>query len=95
MVYEADLNFLEDDIDLDDPLDNLDTLDALDANIEPPRPDPEQMLPLLADPVPAQRMLAARAFCEIKDARAIPYLIGLLTDQIGRASCRERVLMPV
>jgi HEAT repeat protein len=80
MVYEENLNFLEDDLDLD-ALDNLDTLVAPEVDfVEPPRPDPEQMLSLLADPVTTQRMLAARAFCEIEDARAIPYLIGLLTD---------------
>ncbi len=80
MVYERDLNFLEDDTDLDCPLDNLDTLAVLDANPEPLRPDPDAMLPLLTHSVPAQRMLAARAFCEIQDARAIPALIQLLTD---------------
>jgi HEAT repeat protein len=80
MVYEEDLNFLEDDTDLDSPVDDLDTLAVLDANPEPLRPDPEEMLPLLTDPVTAQRMLAARAFCEIQDARAIPPLIQLLTD---------------
>jgi HEAT repeat protein len=80
MVYEQDLNFLEDDIDLDSPLDNLDTLAVLDAHSEPPRPDPAEMLLLLTSPVPEQRMLAARAFCEIQDDRAIPYLINLLTD---------------
>lgn len=80
MVYEQDLNFLEDDTDLDCPVDELDTLAVLDANPEPPRPDPAEMLPLLTDPVTAQRMLAARAFCEIQDARAIPHLIQLLTD---------------
>jgi HEAT repeat protein len=80
MVYEADLNFLEDDTDLDRQEDDLDTLAVLDANPEPLRPDPEEMLPLLTHPVAAQRMLAARAFCEIQDARVIPYLIKLLTD---------------
>ena len=80
MVYEADLNFLEDDIDLDRHLDDLDPLDMLDANPEPPKPDPEAMLLLLTHAVTAQRMLAARAFCEIQDIRAIPYLIDLLTD---------------
>jgi HEAT repeat protein len=80
MVYEQDLNFLEDDIDLDSPLDDLDTLAVLDANPEPLKPDPEEMLSLLTDAVTAQRMLAARAFCEIQDARAIPHLIHLLTD---------------
>jgi HEAT repeat protein len=80
MVYEQDLNFLEDDIDLDRPLDDLDTLAVLDANPEPLRPDPAEMLLLLSDPITAQRMLAARAFCEIQDDRAIPHLIRLLTD---------------
>lgn len=80
MVYERDLNFLEDDTDLDSPGDNLDTLAVLDANPEPLRPDPAEMLPLLTHSVPAQRMLAARAFCEIQDARAIPALIQLLKD---------------
>ena len=80
MVYEADLNFLEDDTELDPHLDELDTLEVLDANPEAIRPDPEEMLPLLTHPVTAQRMLAARAFCEIQDARAIPHLIVLLTD---------------
>jgi HEAT repeat protein len=80
MVYEEELNFLEDDTDLDSPMDDLDTLAVLDASPEPLRPDPEAMLPLLTDPVTAQRMLAARAFCEIQDSRAIPHLIRLLTD---------------
>jgi HEAT repeat protein len=80
MVYEQDLNFLEDDTDLDCPVDELDTLAVLDANPEPLRPDPAEMLPLLTDPVTAQRMLAARAFCEIQDVRAIPHLIQLLSD---------------
>ncbi len=80
MVYEQDLNFLEDDTDLDCPVDELDTLAVLEANPEPLRPDPAEMLPLLTDRVTAQRMLAARAFCEIQDARAIPHLIQLLTD---------------
>jgi HEAT repeat protein len=80
MVYEQDLNFLEDDSDLDSPLDDLDTLAVLDAHPEPPKPDPEEMLALLTDSVTAQRMLAARAFCEIQDSRAIPHLIHLLAD---------------
>ncbi len=81
MVYERDLNFLEDDADLDSPVvDTLDTLAVLDANPAPLRPDPDAMLPLLTHAVTTQRMLAARAFCEIQDARAIPHLIQLLTD---------------
>lgn len=77
MVYEEDLELIDDDTELDSSLDNQDTLDA---QIEPPRPDPEEMLPLLCDPVTSQRMLAARAFCEIQDDRSISPLIQLLTD---------------
>jgi HEAT repeat protein len=58
---------------LDSPLDLL-------AESEPPKPDPEEMLPLLQSPEPQQRMLAARAFCDLQDERAIPQLIHLLTD---------------
>jgi HEAT repeat protein len=38
------------------------------------------MLTLLSAPEASQRMLAARAFCELKDERSIPYLIKLLQD---------------
>jgi HEAT repeat protein len=38
------------------------------------------MLRLLQAPETQQRMLAARAFCELQDERAIPNLIHLLTD---------------
>lgn len=79
-MVDEDLNFLEDDINLDSPLDDLDTLAVLDAVTEPARPDPDEMLALLVDPVTARRTLAARAFCEIQDERAIPHLIQLLTD---------------
>lgn len=58
---------------LESPLDLL-------AESEPPKPDPEEMLPLLQSPEPQQRMLAARAFCDLQDERAIPQLIHLLTD---------------
>jgi HEAT repeat protein len=82
MVYEQDLNLLDDDLDLlDDPLDELEELEEDPVGIEvAPKPDPEQMLPLLSDPAPTQRMLAARAFCELQDSRAIPHLIRLLGD---------------
>jgi HEAT repeat protein len=80
MVYEADLDFLEDETDLDSSVEDLDTLAVLDAHPEPPKPDPEEMLPLLTDAITARRMMAARAFCELQDARAIPHLITLLTD---------------
>ncbi len=54
------------------PLDNLEPA--------PATPDPEEMLQLLTSLEPSQRMLAARAFCEIKDSRAVPQLVRLLTD---------------
>lgn len=45
-----------------------------------PKPDPEEMLVLLSSDLPQSRMIAARAFCEIQDPRAITYLIQLLQD---------------
>jgi HEAT repeat protein len=94
MVYQDELNFLAEDpdfdnldadelLELEDDLnagEDLDTLAVLDAHPEPPKPDPEAMLPLLAHPDPAQRILAARAFCEIQDDRAIAPSIQLLAD---------------
>lgn len=47
---------------------------------ETPKPDPEEMLPLLESPEPQRRMIAARAFCEIQDQRAVLPLIGLLKE---------------
>ena len=58
----------------------LDRLEPLDAEADVPKPTPEQMLPLLKSEETQQRMLAARAFCELQDARAIPELIRLLQD---------------
>jgi HEAT repeat protein len=54
-------------------------LDLLEG-AEPPQPDPEEMLPLLESPEAQHRMIAARAFCELQDDRAIPHLIRLLRD---------------
>lgn len=61
---------------LDSPLDRLDSVSPVAESL----PDPQTMLPLLSDPIPARRMLAARAFCELQDERAIPYLLQLLND---------------
>jgi HEAT repeat protein len=72
MYDKDDLTVLNADIELD-PLDQV----AEDAIATP---DPEEMLRLLGSPDQQQRILAARAFCEIEDARAIPSLIHLLTD---------------
>jgi HEAT repeat protein len=38
------------------------------------------MLPLLESPEPQRRMIAARAFCEIQDRRAVKPLIDLLAE---------------
>lgn len=61
---------------LESPLDQLEPVDADPAD----KPNPEVMLALLESADNNQRMLAARAFCELQDARAIPHLIQLLTD---------------
>jgi HEAT repeat protein len=77
MYDKDDLSVLDAELELESPLDDL---DALDTETEEPKPDPDTMLLLLQAPQNQQRMLAARAFCELEDVRAIPYLIGLLTD---------------
>ncbi|WP_040655949.1 HEAT repeat domain-containing protein [Rubidibacter lacunae] len=65
---------------VDDELDSpLDRLEPADSESEP-LPDPEAMLLLLASPEAAQRMQAARAFCEVADERAVVPLIALLDD---------------
>ncbi len=55
-------------------------LDDLPAAEPAPPPDVEAMLALLQAPEPQQRIIAARAFCELQDERAIPDLIRLLGD---------------
>lgn len=77
MYDEDDLSLLDPAVELDSPLDHL---EPLSADSETEKPNPEAMLPLLDNPEPQQRMLAARAFCELEDKRATPYLIRLLTD---------------
>ncbi len=77
MYDKDDLSVLDAELELESPLDDL---DPLDTETEEPKPDPDTMLLLLQAPQNQQRMLAARAFCELEDTRAIPYLIGLLTD---------------
>lgn len=73
---EDDLAGFDTEESLESPLDRL-APSAEDAQI---LPDPDEMLALLASPDNQQRMLAARAFCEIQDERAIAPLIALLTD---------------
>lgn len=67
----------------------LDFIDPIANKSDLPAPDTEQMLTLLTHPQASQRMLAARAFCEIKEQRAIPHLIDLLQDTcpLVRVSC--------
>ncbi|NJL64158.1 MAG: HEAT repeat domain-containing protein [Methylacidiphilales bacterium] len=77
MYDEDDLSLLDAEAELESPLDKI---EPLTHESEVPKPDPEEMLALLVSPQPQQRMLAARAFCDIEDGRAIPYLINLLTD---------------
>lgn len=74
---DEDLLILTEDEELESPLDKLEPVDAESAE---PKPDPEEMLALLISPDPNQRMLAARAFCEIEDRRAVPHLTHLLAD---------------
>ena len=55
-------------------------VDGVNAVGDIPPPDPERMLELLQSEVASDRMLAARAFCELEDSRSIPILIELLND---------------
>lgn len=78
MYDEDDLTLLEDpEFELESPLDHL---EPLTAESEEAKPNPDAMLALLENPETQQRMLAARAFCELEDERATPHLIHLLTD---------------
>lgn len=77
MNEEDDLSLLDDfESEFESPLDNL---EPLDAEVKP-APNPDLMLALLTSGNPQQRAIAARAFSEIEDERAIPHLIDLLDD---------------
>jgi HEAT repeat protein len=60
---------------LNNPLDASDP----DQAAEIP-PDPEEMLLLLTSAHVSERMIAARAFCELRDERAIAPLLEMLSD---------------
>lgn len=75
-MYDDDLTTLNPDVEFADPLDAL----PPPGEDSTPQYDPEVMLPLLGASDPQQRMLAARAFCEVEDRRAIPALVTLLKD---------------
>ncbi|GAB4537837.1 MAG: HEAT repeat domain-containing protein [Pleurocapsa sp.] len=75
-MQHDELSILDGD-ELTSPLDDMKPIGEADTI---PPPDPERMLELLVSPEASKRMLAARAFCEIQDARSIPILIKLLED---------------
>ena len=77
MYDDEDLISLLDGEELESPLDRL---EPLTAEVKEYKPNPDAMLALLEDPQTQQRMLAARAFCELEDRRATPRLIHLLND---------------
>lgn len=77
MYDEEDLSLLDSQVDLESPLDKI---APITDESELAKPDPEVMLALLDNHQPQQRMLAARAFCDIQEPRATPHLILLLTD---------------
>lgn len=76
MYDDDDLKIVDPVDELDDPLDSI----PLEEATEAPQYDPEEMLLLLDAPQAQQRMLAARAFCEIDEPRAVPHLLILLKD---------------
>ena len=78
-IYEDELSILEAEIGGATPHDPLDLI-ALAGEDDEPKPDADIMLALLYHPDTQQRTLGARAFGEIEDTRAIPFLIGLLGD---------------
>ena len=75
MTKNDELNILD-----TKPNSPLDRINSAGEASEIPPPDPERMLSLLESETPSERMLAARAFCELKDPRSIPLLIRLLDD---------------
>ncbi|MCS6813930.1 MAG: HEAT repeat domain-containing protein [Cyanobacteria bacterium] len=70
--------YSSDDLTVVDELSN--GLDQAEPIEDVPPPDPDEMLVWLESPDPQQRMRAARAFCDIQDARVVPHLLRLLTD---------------
>jgi HEAT repeat protein len=77
MQDDYDISLLDTEEQLVSPLDEI---ESIPSEAETIAPDPEEMLALLSHPEEPQRMLAARAFCELQEQRAIPFLIKLLKD---------------
>ena len=78
-IYD-ELSVLETEVGLESPVDPLDAIAPFSEAGDRAVPNPDSMIPLLYHPDSQQRMLGARAFCEMDDERAIPFLIGLLGD---------------
>jgi HEAT repeat protein len=76
-MYDDELSTLDSSDSLDNPLDAIDSSESIEAEIPP---DPEEMLSLLISAHVNERMIAARAFCELCDERAIAPLLHLLSD---------------
>ncbi len=76
-MHDDELTLLDTGEELISPLDNL---EPVESSSDVPPPDPKQMLMLLSHPEASQRMVAARAFCELEERNSIPLLIKLLQD---------------
>lgn len=76
-MHNDELNLLKTEDKISSPLDYI---EPVVSKSEIPAPNPEHMLNLLTHPEASQRILAARAFCELQERRAIPHLINLLQD---------------
>ncbi|MBE7386032.1 MAG: HEAT repeat domain-containing protein [Leptolyngbya sp. SIO1E4] len=77
MYDDDDLKIVDPEIEFDDPLDHIAPPGEAP---EEPQYDPAEMLVLLDSPQAQQRMLAARAFCELEEPQAVPKLVELLKD---------------
>ncbi|MDB9525572.1 HEAT repeat domain-containing protein [Oscillatoria sp. CS-180] len=102
MYDEDDLKIVDPDIEFDDPLDHI--APPGEAG-EEPQYDPEEMLSLLNSSSAQQRMMAARAFCELEEPRAVSRLVELLKDScplvrvsaayaLGR-NCTQEAIAPL
>lgn len=76
-MYDNDLKQVDLADEFSDPLDDIPVPENAP---EEPQPDLEELLRLLESPEAQQRMLAARAFCELVEPRAVPRLLALLDD---------------
>ncbi len=78
-IYEDELAVLDAEVGRESPFDPLDDIAPIGED-DTPKPNPDNMLLLLHHPDKDQRLLGARAFADIEDARAVPFLIGMLAD---------------